>query len=471
MRDISESDMADICIVEDEELLRRTLAKTLEHHGHRVRDAANAEDAVQMIGAGSPDLLITGQRLPGMQGQELLKVVKESHPALPVVLLTAHGTIEDAVAAMREGAADYLRKPIDLKELCLVVDRCLERERLRKELAYYRERDFADNGIPGIVGSCPAIRQLRTLVARLAGLEKRDGIGPTILLTGEPGTGKGLTARAIHSASPRKSAPFIEVNCTAISDNLLEAELFGYEKGAFADAATGKAGLLEAAEGGTVFFDEIGEVSKPLQVKILKVIDEKIVRRLGSSHDRATRCTTITATHKDLEDEVAAGRFLNELYHRIKVVKIDIPPLHQRDEDVLQLADHFVKQHAADYGFTPPRFTSRAAHMIKTYPWPGNVRELSHAIERAIVMNPGDVIDDHHLALQTDTGPGAQLRISRIDDLQIDFTQGAVRLEEVEIGMIKRAMEFTRGNQVQSARLLGLSRDALRYRLEKYKLR
>ncbi len=463
--------MADICIVEDEDLLRRTLVKTLEHHGHSVRDASSAEQAAQIIEAGPPDLLITDQRLPGMSGQELLKTVKETHPNLAVILLTAHGTIEDAVAAMREGAADYLRKPIDLKELCLVVDRCLAREGLRKELDYYRQREFAENELPGIVGSSPAIRQLRALVARLAGLQKRDGVGPTILLTGETGTGKGLTARAIHTSSPRKSAPFIEVNCTAIPDNLLEAELFGYEKGAFADAATAKAGLLEAAEGGTIFFDEIGHMSKPLQAKILKVIDEKTVRRLGSTRDRNTRCTIITATHKNLEEEVAAGRFLNDLYHRINVVKIEIPPLRERDDDVVQLADYFVKQHAADYGFTPPRLTSRAAHAIKAYPWPGNVRELSHAIERAIVMNPGDVIDDHHLALQTDTGPGAQLRISRIDDLQIDFSQGAIRLEEVEIGMIKRAMEFTRGNQVQSARLLGLSRDALRYRLEKYKLR
>jgi len=451
--------------------LRRTVAKTLEHSGHQVRAVEDAEAGLAAIKETPPDLVLTDNRLPGMSGHELLVAVKEVAPQVPIILVTAHGTIEDAVSAMRDGAVDYLRKPIDLKELTLVVDRCLERETLRRELDYYRSREFADSEISGIVGTSPAIRQLRALVGRLASLEKRDGVGPTVLLTGETGTGKGLTARAIHSASPRAKAPFIEVNCTAIPDNLLEAELMGYERGAFTDAATAKAGLVEAAEGGSIFFDEIGHMSKHLQAKLLKLIDEKVVRRLGSTRDRPARCTIITATHMNLEEQVAAGNFLHDLYHRINVVKIELPPLRAREEDVIQLADYFLRAHASEYGFKQPRFTPRAVTAIRNYPWPGNIRELSHAIERALVMNPGDVLDEEHLALSGQQASKGSVHMTTLNDLEIDFSQGGVRLEDVEIGLIKQAMEFTRGNQVRSAKLLGLSRDALRYRLEKYKLR
>jgi len=463
--------MADIVVVEDEEVLRRTVAKTLEHSGHSVRAVEDAEAALVAIKETPPDLVVTDNRLPGMSGHDLLRAVKEVAPQVPIILVTAHGTIEDAVSAMRDGAVDYLRKPIDLKELTLVVDRCLERETLRRELDYYRSREFADSEISGIVGTSPAIRQLRALVGRLASLEKRDGVGPTVLLTGETGTGKGLTAKAIHSASPRAKAPFIEVNCTAIPDNLLEAELMGYERGAFTDAATAKAGLIEAAEGGSIFFDEIGHMSKHLQAKLLKLIDEKVVRRLGSTRDRPARCTIITATHMNLEEQVAAGNFLHDLYHRINVVKIELPPLRAREDDVVQLADYFLRAHASEYGFKQPRFTPRAIGAVRNYPWPGNIRELSHTIERALVMNPGDVIDEEHLALGGQQASKGSVRMTTLNDLEIDFSQGGVRLEDVEIGLIKQAMEFTRGNQVRSAKLLGLSRDALRYRLEKYKLR
>ena len=460
--------MADLILVEDEEVLRRTLSRTLEHEGHSVRAVESAEAALDALTSGPPDLLLTDQRLPGITGHDLLVQVKEAHADLPVILLTAHGTIEDAVAAMRDGAADYLRKPIDLKELSLVVSRCLEQEGLRKELDYYRARDFGESEASGIVGNSPAIRQLRSLIGRLARLEKRDGVGPTILLNGETGTGKGLAARAIHKASPREKAPFIEVNCTAIPDNLLEAELMGYERGAFTDAAQAKAGLLEAAEGGTIFFDEIGHMSKPLQAKVLKVIDERVVRRLGSTRDRQARCTIVSATHMNLEEKVAAGEFLDDLYHRINVVKIEIPPRRERDEDVVSLADYFLRMHAGEYGISPcPRLTSRAIAAIRSYSWPGNIRELSHAIERSLVMNPGDAIDDHHLALQSEANSLQRMNIARVDDLEVDFSNGAIRLEDVEIGLIKHAMEFTRGNQVRSAKLLGLSFRQLRYRIKK----
>ena len=463
--------MADVILVEDEEVLRRTLARALEREGHHVRTAGSAESALELISHGPPDLLLTDYRLPGISGYDLLRRVKEDQRGVAVILITAHGTIEDAVAAMRDGAADYLRKPVDLGELCLVVQRCLEREGLMRELSYYRERDLMDRDAEGIVGASPAIQQLRALIKRVAGLEKRGGGGPTMLLTGATGTGKGLTARAIHNASSHREAPFIEVNCTAIPEQLLEAELMGYEKGAFTGAAAAKPGLFEAAEGGTIFFDEIGHTNTYLQAKLLKVIDEKTVRRLGSTRDRVVRCTIVTATHMDLEKKIAAGDFLEDLYHRINVVKVEIPALRERGDDVLLLADYFVRTHASEYGVELPRLTERAAQVLRSWPWPGNVRELSHTIERAIVMSPGDVIDERDLALGPAPRASAAVSDGDADHIGVDFSRGPVPLDNIELELIRRAMKFTNGNQVQSARLLGLSRDAFRYRLAKYNLR
>jgi DNA-binding NtrC family response regulator len=458
---------ADILLVEDEAVLRRTIAKSLARDGHAVRTAESAEEALNLVDEGPPDLLITDHRLPGMTGHDLLLRTLEAHPGVGVVLITAHGTIEDAVAAMRDGALDYLRKPIDLAELKIVVDRCLASTGLRRQLDYYRSRDL-DREESGILGTSTAMQTLRNVIARLAGLEKRDGGGPTILLTGETGTGKGLTARAIHNASPRANKPFIEVNCSAIPENLLEAELFGYERGAFTDASTAKAGLLEAAEGGTIFFDEIGHMPVRLQAKLLKVIDEKSVRRLGSTRDRTVACTIFTATHMDLEAKVSAGEFLEDLFHRIHVVRVELPPLRERGEDRTALAEHFVRHHATEYGVPVPKLTEDARGAILNHRWPGNVRELSHAIERAIVLGVGDEIRGSDLAVG---GEHASVDVNKGGAVAVDFSAGGIELEQVESDLIRRAMEFTEGNQAQAARLLGLSRDALRYRLEKFGLR
>ena len=463
--------MADILLVEDEEVLRRSLGKTLERLGHTVRTAPSAEDAQNMLGEGAPDLIVTDHRLPGMSGHELLLAVKKATPRVAVVMITAHGTIDDAVAAMRDGAADYLRKPIDLKELGLVVDRCLARQSLQREVDYYRTRELSASATSGIVGSSPAVIELRALINRLAGLQKRDGTGPTVLLTGETGTGKGLAARALHSASSQREAPFIEVNCTAIPENLLEAEIMGYEKGAFTDAANAKPGLFEAAEGGTIFFDEIGHMPAPLQAKLLKVIDEKRVRRLGSTRDRTVRASIITATHMDLTARVADGKFREDLYHRIHVVQIQLPPLRDRGDDILDLADHFITAHSNEYGVPKPRLGESARALLLSYGWPGNIRELAHSLERAIVLLSGDEIDASDLGLPTETPQRARVNTEGDDAIEVDFARGGVELEAIEAELIRKAMKFTDGNQVRAAKLLGLSRDALRYRLEKFGLR
>jgi DNA-binding NtrC family response regulator len=463
--------MSDIVLVEDEEVLRRSLGKTLERLGHSVRTAPSAEAAQDLLAEGPPDLLITDFRLPGMSGHELLLAVKSVHPHVAVIVITAHGTIDDAVAAMREGAADYLRKPIDLQELGIVVDRCLKREGIKRELDYYRTRDLAVPARDGILGSSPAAEQLRAVVAKLAGLQKRDGTGATILLTGETGTGKGLTARAIHKSSAQRDAPFIEVNCTAIPDNLLEAELMGYERGAFTDATASKPGLLEAAEGGTIFFDEIGHMNTGLQAKLLKVIDEKRVRRLGSTRDRVVRARIVTATHMDLAARVAEGKFLEDLYHRINVIKLELPPLRSRGDDILELAEHFVVHHCAEYGLAPRRLSAGALAALRDYPWPGNVRELAHAIERAVVLSASDTLEAEDLALPAATVSKIGVRVGADAGVEVDFSRGVVDIEAIEAELIRKAMAFTEGNQVKAARVLGLSRDALRYRLEKFGLR
>lgn len=461
--------MADILLVEDEEVLRRSLVKALERSNHEVRSAESAEAALALVEDGPPDLLITDQRMPGMSGHELLIAVKAAHPHVGVILITAHGTIEGAVAAMRDGAMDYLRKPIDLHEFTLVVSRCLEQTGLRRELEYYRSRDLATGERDGIIGSSLKIERLRDVITRLASLEKRDGGGPTILLAGETGTGKGLAARAIHNRSRRADRPFIEVNCSAIPENLLEAELMGFEKGAFTDASAAKAGLFEAAEGGTIFLDELGHMPVRLQSKLLKVIDEKIVRRLGSTRDRSVSCTIISATHMDLEQMVADGGFLEDLYHRLNVVRVALPALRERENDVLTLAEHFMSKHAQDYGVEIPSLGADAVAVITNHAWPGNVRELSHAIERAIVLGVGRNIAARDLALSPSEAPHSAVGVR--DEVSVDFTAGPIDLERIESELIRRAMEFTGANQARSARLLGLSRDALRYRLEKFGLR
>ncbi len=465
--------MADLVLVEDEDVLRRYLSGTLRKLEHSVRAAETAEDGLRCIEEGEPDILLTDYRLPGMSGFDLLKAVKESHPRVAVILLTAHGTIEDAVEAMRAGASDYLTKPINRHELGLVLDRCLASAGLRNEVDYYRERDLAASAFHGIVGDSDAMGRLRDLVGRLATHEKKGGGGPTILLTGPTGTGKGLVARTLHQAAPRKDAPFVEVNCAALPDNLLEAELMGYERGAFTGAAQAKPGLFEAAETGTIFLDEIGRMSLDLQAKLLKVIDDRMLRRLGSTRDRPMRCSIITATHLDIEKAVRDGGFLPDLYHRINVFRIEVPPLHERGEDVLLLADHFLGRHAAEYGLPTPKLSDRARKALVEYPWPGNVRELAHAMERAVVLGQSETIDVGDITFFSlgDAGESAPSgKVSSADELRIDFSKGPVSLEDLEGSLTRQADGTAGGSRGKVAARRGTSKATLRYRLETFNI-
>jgi two-component system response regulator AtoC len=488
--------MADIVLIEDEDVLRRYLAGTLQRLEHTVRAAETAEEGLRLIEEGEPDIVLTDFRLPGMTGYDLLKSVKEQFPGVPVVLLTAHGTVEDAVAAMRAGASDYLTKPVNLQELNLIIERSLANRGMRNELEYYRNRDFArgedrgaNAGTPenrpldgmgiGLVGESPAIRSLRDMVLRLASHEKRGGGGPTVLITGETGTGKGLIARALHRAAPRRDAPFIEINCAALPDHLLEAELMGYERGAFTGAVKSKPGLFEAAEGGTIFLDEIGRMSLDLQAKILKVIDERELRRLGSTRDRMLRCSVVTASHIDLAGAVRDGLFLPDLFHRINVFRIQSPPLRERGSDVLLLANHFIAKHACEYDLEAPTLTDRAVAALREYSGPGNVRELAHAMERAVVLCRGNEIDADDISVFSlvevkiggTAAPVASTGAIRCpEDFRLDFSNGPISLEAIEALALRQAFDQAAGNRTVAARLLDMSKDTLRYRLEKFQI-
>ncbi len=459
-----------ILIIEDEKILAESMSIYLERHGYSAAVAHTGEDGVRMAEEASPEVALVDIRLPGIDGLEVLKRMGEVSPGTEVVMTTAHASIASAVAAMKRGAFDYLNKPVDLDELRIVVDKALAHLRLRRELSYLKARGEAGAHVSEILGESPAIRALREQVERIAALEAPGGGGaPTVLLLGETGTGKGLVARAIHYQSPRASGPFVEVNCAAIPSALLEAELFGYERGAYTDARTAKPGLFEAAEGGTLFLDEIGHMDPGLQVKLLKAIEDKAVRRLGGLRTKTVNARLITATNRDLEAAIAEGAFRQDLYFRIKVLTIEIPPVRARGGDIILLARHFLDLFARGYGQPPKRLSPAAEALLLTYRWPGNVRELAHTMERTVLCHadPTVTVEDLGLAPRT---PEVPVVVGPDGHVQVDFSSGGIVLDEVERQLIVKALEASDWNRTQAAQLLGISRDTLRYRIEKYHL-
>jgi DNA-binding NtrC family response regulator len=387
-----------ILLVEDEIVLARNVQRALESQGHSVEWLESGEAALGWLRNARPDLVLLDNRLPGISGLETLQELRAIDPTIIVIMMTAFATLEDAVAAMRLGAADFVRKPVGLAELELAIERVIEKDRLRQELRFYRHQRRGQDA-RGVLGSSPAIQEVRRTIDRLSTLPRSGTGGPTVLFIGETGTGKGLLARTLHAGGARSEGPFIDLNCTAIPESLLEAELFGYEKGAFTDARTAKPGLVEAAEGGTLFLDEIGHVSAAVQAKLLKVIEEKTVRRIGSVRDRLADVWVIAATNRDLGEAVRKGEFREDLYHRLRVVEIRVPPLRERGDDVLALAEHFLSVHAARYGVPAPTLGEPARAALRAYRWPGNVRELANVMERAVLLGEAGVLGPKDLAL------------------------------------------------------------------------
>src|SRR3954467_3050991 len=457
-----------VLIVDDERTLARAVKAFLAEAGYEAEVAEDGESALALVQTLRPDVVFTDVRLPGMSGIDLLRRIREFDPAIPVIIMTAYGTIEGAVEAVKLGAFDYMKKPVDLEELKLLADRARENAMLRQELSYYRRRAANEVPLTGLLGQSPAILAVMDQVRQVAELDET----PPVLITGETGTGKGLVARSLHQLSRRAGQPFIDVNCTALPANLMEAELFGHERGAFTDAKESKLGLFEAAEGGFIFLDEVGDLELSLQGKLLRAIEERTVRRVGGIRDRRVDVRILAATNRNLERQVQNGRFRSDLYFRLAVILLHLPPLRERGDDALILAEHFLRRFSAKYGKDIRRIDSRARDVLLSYPWPGNIRELSHVMERAVLWSRDNVIDVEHLSLTTPLRAGSD-RPEQVPESARALPKAAelptgVDLSQWERTMIEQAMRDAGGNQTKAAQRLGITRDTLRYRLKKF---
>jgi DNA-binding NtrC family response regulator len=457
-----------LLIVEDEAILAEAMHDYLARRGYEPRVAGSGEDACAQMRESEVDLVILDYRLPGMDGVETLRELKKLAPTIAVIMLTAHGTLRIAVDAMRAGAYDYLSKPVDLEELALVLDRAWNQVKLEREIRYWRETGRQGDPRARIVGDSAATRALRGQVERLAALDQGPDGAPPILITGETGTGKGLIARTIHDLGPRAGRPFVELNCGAIPGTLLESEIFGYERGAFTDARAAKPGLFEAADGGTLFLDEIGAMPLELQVKLLKVIDEKSVRRLGAVRSRRIDARVVAATNANLDDAARRGQFRPDLLYRLKVLTLALPPLRDRPEDVGPLAAHYLAEFGRRYR-RPRRFHPAAAARLLDYAWPGNVRELANVVERAVLLQEGDEILPVDLGLEVPAASADGAVKVAAGAVRVDLSRGGVSFAEVERALLVEALRVG-GNRRRAAELLDLSLDTLRYRVEKHGL-
>ncbi len=436
-------------MVEDEEKLRRVIELQLLSAGLEVDKAASGEEGLRL--ADRADLILTDLRLPGIDGLELMARLREQRSQTPVIVMTAFGTVENAVQAMKAGATDFLLKPFSLDHLMAVIQKALELLALRDENRKLREELGQRYKFDNIVGHSGAMQDIFATVSRVAPTRA------TVLLAGESGVGKDLIARAIHHHSPRRERPFVKINCTAIPENLMESELFGYEKGAFTGAATSKPGKFEQADTGTVFLDEIGDVPSSIQVKLLRVLQEREFERLGSNRTRQVDVRVVAATNVDLRAALEQGAFREDLYYRLNVVPINIPPLRERREDIPFLAEHFVKKLAPATGSRAGSISESAIQKLLGYHWPGNVRELENVIERSMVLCEKERLEAADIRLDT-TAPGRAPQVE-------SFLPDGVTLDEFERSIIREALRRAGGNKSQAARLLGLTRNALRYRL------
>jgi len=438
-----------VLVVEDEDHLRRILELQLLDAGFNVEKASSAEEALPLIDRA--DLILTDFKLPGMTGLEMLQIIRRMDTRVPVIIMTAFGTIENAVEAMKAGASDFLLKPFSLDQLTAVVSKALEIKNLREENRQLKEELGRKYRWDNIVGRSPGMQQIFATVMRVAPSRA------TVLLCGESGVGKDLIARAIHFHSPRKDRPFVKINCTALPENLMESELFGYEKGAFTGANVSKPGKFEQADTGTVMLDEIGDVPANVQVKLLRILQEREFERLGSNKTQHIDVRVIAATNRDLRVALEEGTFREDLYYRLNVVPIEILPLRERKEDIPYLARHFVEKLGPESGGTVTGITDAAIDKLMGYSWPGNVRELENVIERSIVMANGEKLDEKEIRLDMNVRP-------RQVQGEIGLPEG-MSLDAFEQELIKNALKQADGNKSQAARILGLTRNALRYRL------
>lgn len=447
-----------ILIVEDGRSQREMLRDFLISEGHKVTEAENGEAAIKAVSQNHFDLILLDYKMPGMDGLEVLKEVKKINHEIDVVIITAYGTIETAVEAIKVGAIDYITKPVELEELLILVDRVAERRGLIRENELLKQ-ELGKQGITAekIIYKSPQMLELINMASRIAASRA------SVLIQGESGTGKELLARLIHQLSPRVAKPIVVVNCGALQENLLESELFGHEKGAYTGAASRRIGRIEEADGGTLFLDEVGELSPAIQVKLLRFLQERDFSRLGSNTSISVDVRIISATNRDLEARVKEGAFREDLFYRLKVVTISLPPLRERKEDLPPLIDHYLEKFARENGKAIRGITAEARDLLLKYDYPGNVRELVNIVERAVVIARDDYITVADLPFRGDAGAGSPDKKS----------SGSLRdsLEELEKRLISEAMARASDNQTKAAELLGMSERMLRYKLKKYDLK
>jgi len=447
-----------ILVVDDEHLIRWSVEQVLRREGFGVLQAGTGADALRLAQAEAPDLVLLDIRLPDGDGLEILERLRAGDPDLPVIMITAHGGVESAVRAMKLGAHDYIIKPVNFEEMTIAIRKALETRSLRREVARFQSEERRGARLADLVGESRAIRDLAALIGRIA-----QSDATTVLLEGESGTGKDLVARIIHFESARARAPFLALNCVALPEHLLESELFGHERGAFTDAKGLKKGLFEQADGGTVYLDEIGDMKPDLQAKLLRLIEEKSFRRVGGLRDFRVDVRIIAATNRDLGRALEEGEFRKDLYYRLKVFPLRLPPLREHPEDILPLTSHFIARFNGEMGREVREIHPEAQACLTEYAWPGNVRELRNVLERALILASGPVLHVEHLP------PEVGARVPPPEKAApMALPAEGVSLEEVERDLVRQALDATGGNQVRAARLLGISRDALRTRMKKF---
>lgn len=446
--------MADtVLLIDDDESLRRVTEYNLAEAGFSVIAAASGQEGLELFSKTDPALVITDVKLGDMDGLEVLAAIKKESPETPVIVITAFGSIELAVKAMHEGAFNFITKPFDRETLRLSCSKALELSSLRKQKQQLADEIDRLTGTSGMETANSAMAELLETALRVASSEA------TVLITGESGTGKEVLARLVHQHSPRTDGPMVAVNCTAIPDNLIESELFGHVKGAFTGAIANRKGRFQMASAGTLFLDEIGELKMDMQAKLLRAIQEREVEPVGSDRVEKVDVRIIAATNKDLSEEVSKGRFREDLFYRLSVIPLHIPPLRERREDIPALANHFLKKLAAPRGV---KFSDRAMSLMKKYDWPGNIRELQNSIERSLILRKGNIIEPDDINLP-------KAKSSNVVEIP-DIPPEGVSLEEIEKRLILKALEKSGGNRSQAARLLKIPRHVLIYRLEKFGL-
>ncbi len=454
--------MAKILVVDDDQGMREFLEIMLSREGYRVSTSSDAGKALSRCRKETFDLIITDLKMPKMDGIGFLKEVKQISPETMVILITAYASGETAVTAMKEGAYDYIEKDFAIEDFNRIVRNALAKKGVKRDDALFLKDVGEAVGFGNMIGNSPEMLKVYATIKKVADTPAN------VLILGESGTGKELVARAIHENSSRRKMPFLVINCGGISENLLESELFGYIKGAFTGAYTDKAGLFKAARRGTIFLDEIAELPPPLQVKLLRVVQEKTFRRIGGAKDIQVDVRIISATHQNLADNVKAGSFREDLYYRLNVIPLQLPPLRERKEDIPVLTKHFIEKYSREFGKEIKTISVYALELLMQYPFPGNIRELENIIERSIALETSNIILPENLVLSKDLGPGEVTAIPELTDAGLNFNEELARFEKL---LIEKAIEKAGGSKTRAAELLKISYDSLHYRSEKLGIR